>query len=52
MLLSQAWEMYDSDERIEGFSPKTLKAYQLQVTLLIRHLGDIEINSLTAEQLK
>ena len=52
MLLSQAWEKYESDKRIEGFSPQTLKAYQLQVTLLIRHFGDVEINSLTTEQLK
>jgi integrase/recombinase XerD len=52
LLLSQAWETYESDKRIEGFSPQTLKAYQLQITLLIRHFGDIEINSLTTEQLK
>ena len=52
MLLSQTWETYESDKRIEGFSPQTLKAYQLQVTLLIRHFGDVEINSLTTEQLK
>ena len=52
MLLSQAWETYESDKRIEGFSPQTLKAYQLQVTLLIRYFEDVEINSLTTEQLK
>ena len=52
MLLSQAWGKYESDKRIEGFSPQTLKAYQLQVTLLIRHFGDVEIKSLTTEQLK
>jgi integrase/recombinase XerD len=52
LLLSQAWGKYESDKRIEGFSPQTLKAYQLQVTLLIRHFGDVEINSLTTEQLK
>jgi site-specific recombinase XerD len=45
-------ETYQSDKRIEGFSPQTLKAYQLQVTLLIRHFGDVEINSLTTEQLR
>ena len=52
MLLSQAWETYESDKRIEGFSPQTLKAYQLQVNLLIRHSGDVEIGSITTEQLK
>ena len=52
MLLSKAWETYESDKRIEGFSPQTLKAYQLQVNLLIRHFGDVEIDLLTTEQLK
>jgi integrase/recombinase XerD len=52
LLLSQAWETYESDKRIEGFSPQTLKAYQLQVNLLIRHIGDVEISSITTEQLK
>ncbi len=52
MLLSKAWETYESDKRIEGFSPQTLKAYQLQVNLLIRHFGDLEIDLLSTEQLK
>ncbi len=34
LLLSQAWETYESDKRIEGFSPQTLKAYKLQSGLL------------------
>lgn len=29
MLLSQAWETYESDKRIEGFSPQTLKPSSL-----------------------
>ena len=52
MLLSQAWETYKSDKQIEGFSPQTLKAYQVQVNLLIRHTGDVKIGSITTEQLK
>ncbi|WP_055738376.1 hypothetical protein [Heyndrickxia shackletonii] len=52
MLLSQAWKMYESDKQIEGFSSQTLKAYKLQVNLLMGHFGDVEINSLTTEQLK
>ena len=52
MLLSKAWETYESDKRIEGFSPQTLKAYQLQLNLLIRHFGDVEIDLLTTERLK
>lgn len=52
MLLSKAWDTYESDKRIEGFSPQTLKAYQLQVNLLIRHFGDVEIDLLSTDQLK
>ena len=52
MLLSKAWEKYESDKRIEGFSPHTLKAYRLQATLLIRYFDDVEIGTLTTEQLK
>lgn len=52
MLLSKAWETYESDKRIEGFSPQTLKAYQLQVNLLIRHFEDVEIDLLSTEKLK
>ncbi|GAA0336621.1 tyrosine-type recombinase/integrase [Bacillus carboniphilus] len=52
MLLSEIWEAYESDKRIEGFSPQTLKAYKLQATLLIRHFSDVEIGSLNTEQLK
>lgn len=44
--------MYESDKRIEGFSPHTLKAYRLQATLLIRYFNDLEISTLTTEQLK
>jgi integrase/recombinase XerD len=52
LILSRAWEMYESDKRIKGFSPHTLKAYQLQATLLIRYVNDIEIGTLTTDQLK
>ncbi|WP_335582602.1 hypothetical protein [Neobacillus drentensis] len=46
MLLSKAWELYESDKRIEGFSPQTLKAYRLQSKLLIQHFSDVDIGSL------
>jgi integrase/recombinase XerD len=52
LLLSKAWEKYESDKRIEGFSAHTLKAYRLQATLLIRYFNDIEIATLTTDQLK
>jgi integrase/recombinase XerD len=52
LLLSRAWELYESDKRIEGFSLQTLKAYQLQSKLLIQHFIDVDIKSLTTDQLK
>lgn len=54
LLLSQAWEMYQSDKRIEGFSSQTLKAYKLLYTLLIRFFKDVDVqlDTITAEQLK
>lgn len=52
MKLSNAWVGYQSDKHIEGYSLKTLKAYQLQSNLLIRYFGDIDLNALTTESLK
>ncbi|WP_017755023.1 site-specific integrase [Calidifontibacillus oryziterrae] len=52
MLLSKAWDCYEADKRIEGFSPQTLRAYKLQTDLLIRHFGDVKIDSLSTEQIK
>ncbi|MFJ5718336.1 tyrosine-type recombinase/integrase [Neobacillus sp. NPDC093127] len=52
MLLSKAWETYESDKRIEGFSPQTLKAYKLQSTLLIRYFKDINVDTISTVQLK
>jgi hypothetical protein len=47
LLLSRAWEMYEADKRIEGFSPQTLKAYKLQSTLLLRFYKDVQLDSIT-----
>ncbi|MED1472757.1 tyrosine-type recombinase/integrase [Bacillus salipaludis] len=52
MLLSKAWETYESDKRIEGFSPQTLKAYKLQATLLIRYFKDVKLDTISTGQLK
>jgi integrase/recombinase XerD len=52
LLLSKAWETYESDKRIEGFSPQTLKAYKLQSTLLIRYFKDVKIDTISTVQLK
>ena len=52
MLLSKAWETYESDKRIEGFSQQTLKAYRLQALLLIRYFEDVKLETITTIQLK
>jgi integrase/recombinase XerD len=52
LLLSKAWESYESDKRIEGFSPQTLKAYRLQAFLLIRYFNDLNVDVITTIQLK
>lgn len=52
MLLSEAWESYQSDKRIEGYSPLTLKMYGFQCDLLKRYLGDIKVSDITTENLK
>lgn len=52
MILSEAWNAYESDKRLEGYSPHTLKAYRLQSQLMIRFIEDIEIEAVAFEHLK
>jgi integrase/recombinase XerD len=52
MKLSELWSCYHSDKRIEGFSPYTLKGYGIQSNLLIRHLGDVDVEEITLPHLK
>ena len=52
MVLTEAWKFYESDKRLLGYSHHTLTAYQIQVNLLIRYLGDVEIADITYVNLK
>jgi integrase/recombinase XerD len=52
LLLSKTWETYESDKRIEGLSPQTLKAYRLQAVSLIRYFNDVNLKTITTIQLK
>ena len=52
LLLSEAAKSYEADKRIEGFSPQTLRAYSLQMQLLIKYFGNIQISEVTASDLK
>lgn len=52
MRLTEAWQLYVADKRLLGYSQCTLTAYKTQVRLLIRNLGDKELNEVRLEQLK
>lgn len=52
MLLSNAWEKYQLDKKIEGYSLITLKTYSYQYNLLFRYFGNIDMNQITTDQLK
>jgi integrase/recombinase XerD len=52
MLLSEAWEKYQTDKKIEGYSALTLKTYCFQYNLLLRFFGDIDMGEFTTEKLK
>ncbi|WIV19566.1 tyrosine-type recombinase/integrase [Paenibacillus polygoni] len=52
MILSELWRHYEADKRIQGFSPNTLKAYALQLRMLVTDLGDIDISEVTLNLLK
>lgn len=52
MNISQLWKLYEADKRIQGFSINTLKAYALQLKMLVNELGDIHISDVTLLLLK
>lgn len=52
MLLSEAWEKYQFDKRIEGYSSLTLKMYGYQYNLLRRYLGDFAMEDVATDSLK
>lgn len=52
MLLSEVWSMYKSDKQLEGYSPHTLKAYELQHRLFLRHQGDMDIEDVDYKMMK
>lgn len=52
MLVSEAWNLYKADKQIQGYSTQTLKVYSVQLSLLIRYLGDMQITDITTESIK
>lgn len=52
MKMSELWLLYEADKRILGFSPYTLKAYSLQLKVLIREVGNLNIEEIALTLLK
>ncbi|WP_314592085.1 hypothetical protein [Paenibacillus terrigena] len=52
MNLRELWRLYEADKRIQGLSPHTLKAYALQLRMLVGELGDLNIGAVTLQLLK
>lgn len=52
MLLSDSYKIYHQDKILMGYSSYTLKAYGVQIKLLLRYVGDVEINKVSLVMLK
>jgi site-specific recombinase XerD len=52
MTLKDLWMLYEADKRILGFSTHTMKAYFLQLNMLIREIGNVEIEEISLNLLK
>jgi integrase/recombinase XerD len=52
MNLSAAVEQWITQRDSEGYSPYTIKAYRLQMRLLIRELGDLQVSDVRLEDLR
>ncbi|MCP3028808.1 site-specific tyrosine recombinase/integron integrase [Halobacillus sp. A5] len=52
MFLTEAWEKYYVDKKIEGYSQLTLKTYSLQFNMLVKYFGDIDTEEVAIDQLK
>ncbi|MDQ0874385.1 site-specific recombinase XerD [Paenibacillus sp. V4I3] len=52
MNLKDLWMLYEADKRILGFSSHTMKAYALQLKMLVLDLGDLELEEISLVLLK
>ena len=52
MKISEAWKLYEIDKKILGYSKHTMKGYKIQANLLIRNIGDKNIEDITLIDLK
>jgi site-specific recombinase XerD len=52
MKLMDLWLLYEADKRILGYSQHTLKAYSIQLNILIREVGNLEVEDVSINLLK
>jgi site-specific recombinase XerD len=52
MRLKELWILYEADKGILGFSQHTLKSYFLQLKMLMREIGNLEIEEVSLNLLK
>ncbi|TVY07142.1 site-specific integrase [Paenibacillus cremeus] len=52
MKMTGLWTLYEDDIRILGLSPYTLKAYSLQFKVLVREIGNLNIEEVSFEFLR
>lgn len=52
MTLSEALQVWVNQRRSEGYSPHTLRAYEIQMGLLIKAVGDVPFDQLTLADLR
>lgn len=52
MLASKAVRCWIEQRRAEGYSPCTLRAYRLQLGLLLQAIGDVQVASITLDHLR
>jgi integrase/recombinase XerD len=52
MKISDVWKMYMTEKKMAGFSKYTFDAYRVQINLLIKHFGDVDIETLNLFEMK
>ncbi|WP_235949715.1 hypothetical protein [Paenibacillus apii] len=52
MTIMELWSLYEADKRILGFSPHTLRAYALQMKVLVREISDLDLEDVSMNLLK
>ena len=52
MNLLEAWDIYEQDIKLEGYSKITIGNYRTQKNVAMRYFGDIDISTVTLPMLK